>query len=127
MVAMPRTNTTVERVVRSELHRLGLRFRINVRSLPGSPDIAFTRAKLAVFVDGCFWHRCPVHASSPKNNGQWWAAKLAENVARDRRKDEQLKALGWLPIHVWEHDDPAESAIAIRALWEERTTGPARR
>lgn len=118
---MPRKNTGVELVLRRHLHRLGLRFRIHVRALPGNPDIVFTRAKIAVFVDGCFWHKCRMHGSAPKNNSAWWAAKLDENVARDRRKDDQLRAMGWLPIHVWEHDDPVSSAAEIKRIWSDRT------
>ncbi len=126
MRTMPRRDTGVELALRRELHRLGLRFRVQVRALPGNPDIALTRAKVAVFVDGCFWHSCPTHGTAPKNNGAWWAAKLAENVARDRRKDEQLRELGWVPVHVWEHDDPVSSAAAIRLLWVERRGDAAR-
>jgi DNA mismatch endonuclease, patch repair protein len=126
MRTMPRRDTGVEVAVRRELHRLGLRFRVQVRALPGNPDVAFTRAKVAIFVDGCFWHRCPTHGTAPKNNGSWWAAKLDENVARDRRKDEQLREMGWLPVHIWEHDDPVDSALRIRGLCRERTGSPAR-
>src|SRR3954451_16345183 len=72
MSRMPRERTGPEMLLRRELHRRGMRFRVNYRALPGRPDIAFTRARLAVFVDGCFWHLCPLHAVPPKNNGQWW-------------------------------------------------------
>jgi DNA mismatch endonuclease (patch repair protein) len=120
MRAMPRTDTGIEVALRRELHRIGIRFRKHVSSLPGRPDVALTRARIAIFVDGCFWHRCPAHGTAPKNNGTWWAAKLEENVARDRRKDEKLRDMGWLPVHVWEHEDPAEAAAAIRDLWLER-------
>lgn len=120
MSAMPTRDTGSEMALRRELHRRGLRFRVQVKELPGRPDIAFTRARVAVFVDGCFWHRCPTHGTEPKNNGEWWAEKLAANVARDKRKDETLLGLGWLPVHVWEHDDPAEAADAIHALWRSR-------
>ncbi len=127
MSAMPTRDTGTEVALRRELHRLGLRFRVQVRALPGRPDIAFTRARIAIFVDGCFWHKCPTHGSAPKNNGPWWSAKLDGNVARDRRKDEQLRAMGWLPVHVWEHEDPTTSALSIQALWRDRTDKPARR
>lgn len=120
MSAMPVRNSSVEVALRRELHRLGIRYRIHLRSLPGSPDIALTRAKIAVFVDGCFWHRCPDHGTAPKNNGAWWASKLEANVERDRRKDTELSALGWLSIHVWEHEDPVTAAEAIRDLWSAR-------
>ncbi|BBY28109.1 very short patch repair endonuclease [Mycolicibacterium sediminis] len=122
MQSMPRRDTAIELALRRELHRLGLRFRVNLRPLPGTPDIALTRAKVAVFVDGCFWHRCPHHGTSPKNNSAWWASKLDANVERDRRKDRQLADLGWISLHVWEHEDPATAAEAIRKLWMERTS-----
>jgi DNA mismatch endonuclease, patch repair protein len=127
MSAMPTRDTRTEVALRRELHRRGLRFRVQARNLPGRPDIVFTRARIAVFVDGCFWHCCPVHGTSPKNNRDWWAAKLGENVARDRRKDDDLYELGWLPVHVWEHDDPASSADTIRMLWRDRTADSAGR
>lgn len=117
---MPTQDTRTEVALRRELHRLGLRYRTHLRELPGSPDVALTRARIAVFVDGCFWHDCPDHGSRPRNNGSWWAAKLAANAERDRRKDAQLAGLGWLPVHVWEHEDPAEAAAAIAELWRRR-------
>jgi DNA mismatch endonuclease (patch repair protein) len=120
MRTMPRKDTAVERALRRELHRLGLRFRVNHRGLPGTPDIAFTRARIAVFVDGCFWHCCPQHGTAPKNNASWWAAKLAGNVERDRRKDQELEAMGWISMHVWEHEDPFTAALQIRQTWMER-------
>jgi DNA mismatch endonuclease (patch repair protein) len=120
MKAMPRRDTGVELAVRRALHKLGLRYRTHLRGLPGTPDIALTKARVAVFVDGCFWHRCPEHTSYPKNNSEWWASKLEENVARDRRKDRQLEELGWIPVHVWEHEDPAIAAAEIARIWRER-------
>jgi DNA mismatch endonuclease, patch repair protein len=125
MQLMPRGNTGVELALRRELHRIGLRYRIHVRALPGTPDIALTRARVAVFVDGCFWHRCPQHGTSPKNNSEWWAAKLDGNVERDRRKDLQLQDLGWVPVHVWEHEDPVVAAAEIYRVWRERIGHPA--
>jgi DNA mismatch endonuclease (patch repair protein) len=121
MSAMPTRDTAAEIALRRELHRIGLRFRTHLACLPGRPDVAFTRARLAVFVDGCFWHRCPIHASMPKNNSAWWAAKLEATVERDLRKDDALRGLGWLPVHVWEHEDPVASAQKITEIWEERT------
>jgi DNA mismatch endonuclease (patch repair protein) len=96
-----------------------MRFRVNAR-LPGRPDIVLTRARVAVFVDGCFWHACPSHGVVPKNNRAWWAAKLARNVERDREKDDALRALGWVVVHVWEHEDAERAAASIRALWLSR-------
>src|SRR5262245_26407929 len=106
MKRMPRADSRPELELRREVHRRRMRFAVNRRDLPGTPDIVFTRARIAVFVDGCFWHMCPEHRSIPTNNRDWWLAKLEANVERDRRKDEALKELGWLPLHFWEHDDP---------------------
>ena len=74
-----------------------------------------------MFVDGCFWHGCPQHGSLPKNNREWWRAKLDTNQLRDRRKDAELVSLGWLPIHVWEHEEVQAAAEMIERLWRERT------
>jgi DNA mismatch endonuclease (patch repair protein) len=120
MSRMPTKDTESELALRRELHKRGLRFRLHLRSLPGRPDIAFTRAHVAVFVDGCFWHRCTIHGTAPRNNGAWWAEKLDANVARDQRNDRSLRDLGWLPVHVWEHDDPSLAAARIHALWRSR-------
>lgn len=124
MQTMPRANTAIELALRRELHRLGLRYRVHLRDLPGTPDIALTKARVAVFVDGCFWHRCPEHGTAPKNNSVWWASKLDGNIERDRRKDSQLKGLGWIALHVWEHENPADAAARIYNIWRERI-GPA--
>ena len=117
MKRMPRKDSVPEVRLRRELHSRGLRFRVNLRGLPGTPDIAFTRAKIAVFVDGCFWHRCPEHGVLPKANRDWWREKLDRNVERDRRKDGELEDLGWFSIHVWEHDDPFTVADEIQQAW----------
>jgi DNA mismatch endonuclease (patch repair protein) len=120
MKRMPRSSTRPEILIRRELHRRGLRFRVNHPRLPGRPDIAFTAARMAVFVDGCFWHSCPDHRVFPKNNRDWWRDKLERNVARDREKDAQLDLLGWIVVHVWEHQNPVEAADAIEQLWRSR-------
>src|SRR4051794_37324149 len=120
MSRMPRERTKPEMLLRRELHRRGLRFRVNYRAVPGRPDVAFTRARLAVFVDGCFWHLCPAHAVLPKNNATWWREKLHRNVQRDREKDEALAALGWTVLHVWEHEDPMAVAGIVEQLWRAR-------
>jgi DNA mismatch endonuclease (patch repair protein) len=120
MQRMPRASTGPELALRRELHRLGVRFRVNHPGLPGRPDIALTRARVAVFVDGCFWHRCAEHGTMPTNNSQWWSAKLERNVQRDREKDEALAGMGWVAVHVWEHEDPVVVAAALRELWLRR-------
>ena len=121
MRKMPRAGSMIERAVRSELHRRGLRFRVNFRGVPGTPDIAFTRARIAVFIDGCFWHACPIHGTMPKNNQAWWEEKLRRNQERDREKDSALEAIGWWPLHYWEHDDLEEIADEIEAVWRDLT------
>src|SRR5207237_249011 len=103
MSRMPRSSTKPELLVRRALHAAGLRFTVNRRDLPGTPDIVFTRARLAVFVDGCFWHGCGEHGVIPKNNREWWTAKLERNAERDLEKDAALEVLGWMPVHLWEH------------------------
>jgi DNA mismatch endonuclease (patch repair protein) len=118
---MPRRDSTGEVRLRSELHGLGLRFRKHLRGLPGTPDVAFTRARIAVFFDGCFWHCCPDHGVLPKSNRAWWKAKLDGNVARDRRNDASLAELGWLSVRVWEHEDLHAAALVIRDLWRSRS------
>ena len=107
--------------MRRELHRRGLRFRLQGR-LPGRPDIPLTRARMAIFVDGCYWHACPQHGTLPTSNREWWRAKFEATVARDRRKDEQqLRELGWLPVHVWEHEDAGGAADTLAFLRRLRT------
>lgn len=108
-----KTDTRPEQRLRSALHRRGYRFRKNsivkVSGLTVRPDIVFPRDKVAVFVDGCFWHRCPEHGSKPKSNSAYWGPKLDRNVARDRVIDERLGEAGWHVIRIWEHV-PAEQA-----------------
>lgn len=127
MQRMPRSSSGPEMLLRKELHRRGLRFRINSRELPGRPDITFTAAQIAVFVDGCFWHSCPKHGILPKNNRDWWRAKLARNVERDREKDRQLEQMGWAVVHVWEHEPPSAVADSIEQLWRSARRSTARR
>lgn len=113
MSRMPRRDTKPELQIRRLLHARGLRYRVDDKRLPGRPDIVFAGARLAVFVDGCFWHACPEHGVLPKNNREWWRVKLAANVERDRRKDENLWTLGWSVLHVWEHEQPLVAAERI--------------
>jgi DNA mismatch endonuclease, patch repair protein len=116
MSRMPRRNSGPEMRIRKILHRRGLRYRVHP-TLPGRPDIAFTRVRVAVFVDGCFWHACPLHGVLPKNNRTWWAEKLERNIERDREKDTALVRDGWTVLHVWEHEDSVAAADRIEALW----------
>ena len=108
--------TTPETLLRKALHARGLRFRIHVK-VPGrlrrEIDVAFPRARVAVFVDGCFWHACPEHRTQPKANSDWWRTKLESNVTRDRDTDAALAAGGWTVVRVWEHEPAAEAAARI--------------
>ncbi len=113
-----RVGTKPETELRKELHRRGCRFfvdRAPVRGLRRRADLVFPRRKVAVYVDGCFWHCCPEHATYPKNNAQWWADKLAGNVARDRDTDARLADAGWLVVRVWEHEPAAVAADRVQA------------
>src|SRR6266700_1141377 len=97
-------NTKPEIPLRSALHLRGLRFRIHRKELPGSPDIVFSRQRIAVFVDGCFWHGCPAHGVQPKTNHKFWQEKIEGNRVRDKRNRTALKKQGWKVIRVWEHE-----------------------
>lgn len=104
MRAQRRRDTAPEVALRRELHRRGARFFVDRAPLPGlrrRADLVFPRKHVAVYVDGCFWHSCPQHATFPKNNAQWWADKLAANVVRDRDTDARLEAAGWHVVRVW--------------------------
>jgi DNA mismatch endonuclease (patch repair protein) len=114
-----RTNTKPEVLIRSAVHQRGLRFRkdflLRVGAVRVRPDMVFTRGKVAVFVDGCFWHSCPDHSTMPKRNVEYWLPKLQANIDRDRRADAALAAEGWQVVRVWEHDevDSAAERIAL--------------
>jgi DNA mismatch endonuclease (patch repair protein) len=119
MRANRRRDTGPELALRSELHRRGLRFRVDFAPDPTvrcRVDIAFTRARIAIFVDGCFWHSCPEHGASPRANREWWRAKLDRNVERDRRNDIEMTRLGWAVVRVWEHEAPMAAADRICEL-----------
>ena len=109
-------DTQPEMLLRRELHRRGLRYRVDA-ALPGMPrrraDVLFTRAKVAVFVDGCFWHGCPKHKTAPATNKAWWAAKLARNIERDRETCDHLNSLGWTVLRIWEHENMTHAATDI--------------
>jgi DNA mismatch endonuclease (patch repair protein) len=116
MKANRRTDTKPELALRAALHAMGYRYRKDFRlDLPlrrVRPDVAFTRRKVAVFVDGCFWHACPEHGSKPKSNEWYWSPKLARNVERDRAADEALVQAGWTVVRLWEHT-PLPDAVAL--------------
>lgn len=106
----PVTDTGPELAVRSLLHARGLRYRVHFAPLAGvrrRADIVFTRMKVAVFIDGCFWHACPVHSRPVAVNSDYWSPKLARNQERDREIDALLAQHGWISLRFWEHDDPS--------------------
>jgi DNA mismatch endonuclease (patch repair protein) len=112
-------DTAPELALRSALHRRGLRFRVNRRpeaDLRTTADVVFGPARVAVYVDGCFWHACPEHGNLPRANREWWRAKLQGTTERDRRNDEALRARDWEVIRVWEHQDPEEVADRIYGM-----------
>lgn len=123
MQANRKKDTGPERALRSHLHRMGLRYRLHARPEPGigcTADLVMRPVRVAVFVDGCFWHGCPVHGVRPRTNRGYWDAKIARNVERDRRNDEALQAAGWTVVRVWEHVKPEEAAERISQLVRER-------
>lgn len=110
-------DTAPEMAVRRAAHALGLRYRVSQRPLPflrRTADLIFTTAKVAVFVDGCYWHRCPSHYVAPRKNADFWGEKISSNVRRDRETDRILADNGWLVLRYWEHEDPQVVAEKIR-------------
>lgn len=121
MQANRRRDTKPERLLRSALHRQGYRFRVDLRVTTADrtvrPDLVFARARVAVFVDGCFWHRCPDHGVRPKHNAAYWHAKLDGNVERDQLVNRALEAEGWTVVRIWEHTPTATAAeLVVDAL-----------
>ena len=113
-----RVDTKPEIEVRSLLHRNGFRFRKDypIRLTSGTivhPDIVFTKKRVAVFIDGCYWHSCPIHGTTPKSNRHYWIPKLRQNVERDKKTDIDLRANGWKVLRIWEHVDPEDAASMI--------------
>ncbi len=122
--AQRRRDTAPELALRRLLHARGLRYRVDTAPLPGvrrRADVVFTRARVAVFVDGCFWHSCPVHATHPKANADWWRTKLEATVCRDRDTDATLAAAGWCVVRVWEHEPALETADRVAEAYSSRT------
>lgn len=117
MRANRRADTKPEIALRSALHRLGFRYRkdyrIDLGSMKVRPDIVFTARKVAVFVDGCFWHVCPEHGRQPTTNEWYWTPKLRRNIERDRAADDALAAAGWQVVRLWEHEDLADAVSAV--------------
>ncbi|MFF9339526.1 very short patch repair endonuclease [Streptomyces sp. NPDC014773] len=119
-------DTGVEMALRRALHASGFRYRVHRRPLKGvrrEADIVFGPAKVAVFVDGCFWHGCPEHATWPKRNSAFWREKIEKNRARDRNTDARLQEAGWASVRVWEHESAIEAAVRVAAIVEARRPG----
>lgn len=120
MAGQRQRDTAPELALRRVLHRVGLRFRVD-HSLPGIPrrraDVVFTRVRLAVFVDGCFWHDCPEHGTRPKSRAVWWEEKLRRNVERDRDTDARLAEAGWAVLRFWEHEDMELAALEVQRAY----------
>ena len=116
-------DTKPELAVRRRLHAQGFRYRVDVRpstAVLSRADIVFTRQKIAVFMDGCFWHGCPLHATSPKANADYWGPKLKANIERDARTSASLRELGWEVLRYWEHQPVDEIVEQITCHWAER-------
>lgn len=111
-------DTKPELAVRRLLHAQGLRYRVNARPLPElrrTADVVFRRQKLAVFIDGCYWHGCPVHYTAPRVNASFWSVKVQRNRERDADTNCSLGAAGWTVLRYWAHEDPQVVAAAIAA------------
>lgn len=122
MQANRRTNTKPEVLLRSALHRLGYRYRkdlqLKLDSIRVRPDIVFTSRKVAVFVDGCFWHVCPEHGRQPTTNEWYWTPKLRRNMERDRSVNVSLEEAGWQVVRIWEHEPLPKAIEAVRSALE---------
>lgn len=109
-------DTAPELRLRSKLHRMGLRYRVSIRPIPNlrrTSDIVFPKARVAVFVDGCYWHGCPDHHRPAQRNAEFWSTKIAANRARDADTNRRLAEAGWTVLRFWEHDDLDQAAIAV--------------
>ncbi|VXB45656.1 Very-short-patch mismatch repair endonuclease (G-T specific) [Nocardioides sp. AX2bis] len=127
MASIRRTDTKPELALRSALHVRGRRFRKDFRivldTVKPRPDIVFTRARVAVFVDGCFWHCCPLHGNAPEQNSTYWQLKLARNVQRDREYDDALANAGWTVVRVWEHVGVEDAVDAVETALDASQQG----
>ncbi|WP_086792995.1 very short patch repair endonuclease [Streptomyces thermovulgaris] len=125
MQAIRNRDTKPEWLIRRLVHARGLRYRVAAKPLPGlrrTADMVFGPAKVAVFIDGCYWHGCPEHYVPPKTNPGYWSDKIARNIARDRDTDQRLKEAGWTVLRFWEHEPSEDCAARIAAEVEKRRT-----
>jgi DNA mismatch endonuclease, patch repair protein len=119
MSATQQRDNSYEIQLRSALQKGGLRFRTHRQLIPGlrrTVDVVLAKSRLAIFLDGCFWHGCPEHGTWPKTNSEWWRSKIEANIRRDRDTDARLCALSWRVLRVWEHELPEQAAERIAAL-----------
>jgi DNA mismatch endonuclease, patch repair protein len=119
MKATARRDTKPELDLRRALHARGRRYKVDAQVVPGlrrRADMVFVAARVAVFVDGCFWHSCPEHATKPRSNAEWWRQKLQANRVRDDDTDRRLAECGWLPIRIWAHEDPESAADQVEQV-----------
>ena len=123
-------DTKPELALRRELHRRGLRYRVDhplpLIGLRRRADVVFVRRRIAVFVDGCFWHGCDRHGTRPTTNSTYWNAKIARNVSRDVETRGYLEEAGWTVVRVWEHEESIVAADRIEALVRDADAGAAR-
>lgn len=119
MARVGQRDTAAEMAVRRLLHAAGLRYRVQY-PVPGRPrrtiDVAFTRLRVAVFIDGCYWHACPVHATQSRTNTDWWRSKIEANRQRDADTNRALSERDWLVVRIWEHQRPLEAAAEIERI-----------
>ncbi|MFE2421502.1 very short patch repair endonuclease [Streptomyces hokutonensis] len=123
MQAIRSRDTKPEQLIRRLVHAQGLRYRVAARPLPHlrrTADMVFRPAKVAVFIDGCYWHGCPYHYIPPKTNPGYWSDKVAGNMTRDRDTDQKLKDAGWLVLRFWEHEPSDECAARISTAVQQR-------
>lgn len=116
MQAIRSRDTQPERLIRRLVHASGLRYRVAAKPIPDlrrTADIVFRPAKVAVFIDGCYWHGCPEHYVPPRTNPGYWSDKVARNMSRDRDTNERLEAAGWLVLRFWEHEASDDCALSI--------------
>jgi DNA mismatch endonuclease (patch repair protein) len=125
MSRQPSKDTGPERALRKALFAAGLRYRVHypISTKPRRhADLVFVRARVAVFIDGCYWHGCPTHGTWPKSNADYWRTKIEGNRERDLSTDELLRANDWLAVRIWEHEDPLEAAERVAAIVRARVS-----
>lgn len=113
-----KAKSKLEDTVTKELWKRGLRFRRNVRSLKGTPDIAIKKYKIVIFIDSCFWHCCPIHGKIPKSNVEFWEKKLKRNMEHDKEVNEYYQSQGWILLRFWEHEIRKDLDGVINAIIE---------